>query len=143
MTDLVSQLVGALEECLDDSRSVLADMEQKYGTNYRQDRLEFHRQVIAAAEAALTAAKAGGWLPIETAPKDGSLFLCWVQAVRYGETDEGQQYQQDASEVDFCRWCVCDESPNGGYFDNMAGQIADLQHVTAWQPLPNPPKDPS
>ena len=68
MTDLVSQLVGALGECLDDSRSVLADMEQKYGANYRQDRLEFHRQVIAAAEAALTAAKAGGWVAVQNKP---------------------------------------------------------------------------
>jgi Protein of unknown function (DUF551) len=79
------------------------------------------------------------WRDIETAPKDGSLFLCWVAAVRYGETDEGQQYQQDASQVDFCQWRNCDESPNGGYFDACCGQIADVQHVTHWMPLPDAP----
>ena len=79
------------------------------------------------------------WLPIESAPKDGALFLCWVSAVRFGETDEGQQYQQDASQVDFCSWRVCDESPTGGYFDACCGQIADLQHITHWMPLPPPP----
>ena len=123
MTDLVQKLVGALEE-------LLHECEQGIATSPHA-RIE--------ARAALSEAKAGGWQSMESAPRDGSMFLCWVEAVRYGETDEGQQYQQDASEVDFCRWCACDESPNGGYFDNMAGQIADLQHVTKWQPLPAPP----
>lgn len=80
------------------------------------------------------------WRPIETAPKDGTLFLCWVRAVKFGEDDDGRQFESDASEVDFCRWRSCDETPNGGYFDNMAGQIADLQHVTHWMPLPPAPK---
>lgn len=132
MTDLVSQLVGALE----DMRGKVIELCQTYGNPLPHGSLE-------RTDAALTAAKAGGWQDISTAPRDGSMFLCWVQAVRYGETDEGQQYQQDASEVDFCRWCACDESPNGGYFDNMAGQIADLQYVTKWQPLPTPPKEQS
>lgn len=81
------------------------------------------------------------WQPIETAPKDGRMFLCWVSAVRYGETDEGQQYQCDVSQVDFCEW------RNGppdfadlGYFDPFCGQIADAQAVTHWMPLPEPPK---
>lgn len=64
MTDLVQKLVVALEECLDDSHQVLAQMEQMYGMNYRQDRLESQRQVIAAAEAALSEAKAGGWVAV-------------------------------------------------------------------------------
>jgi len=123
MTDLVQKLVGALEE-------LLHECEQGIATSPHA-RIE--------ARAAISEAKAGGWQDMESAPRDGSMFLCWVEAVRYGETDEGQQYQQDASEVDFCRWRACDESPNGGYFDNMAGQIADLQHVTKWQPLPAPP----
>lgn len=81
------------------------------------------------------------WQPIETAPKDGSLFLCWVYAVRYGETDEGRQYQQDVSQVDFCSWR---EGPSGlrdhGYFDPCCGQIADHQDVTHWMPLPASPR---
>lgn len=127
MTDLVQKLVGALEGCI-------AAIERT--AHYT----EVERFAAAeTARAAISEAKAGGWQNMESAPRDGSMFLCWVEAVRYGETDEGQQYQQDASDVDFCRWRACDESPNGGYFDNMAGQIADLQHVTKWQPLPAPP----
>ena len=121
MTDLVSQLVGALEECLDDSRSVLADMEQKYGTNYRQDRLEFHRQVIAAAEAALTAAKAGGWLPIETAPKDGTRILVWRKHAT--------------------RPLIARRQKDFEWFEDEDG--VHLYNLIYWQPLPNPPKDPA
>lgn len=82
------------------------------------------------------------WQPIETAPKDGSLFLCWVSAVRYGETDEGQPYQQDASQVDFCSWRNGPRDlPDHGYFDPCCGQIGDSQDVTHWMPLPPPPKE--
>ncbi len=78
------------------------------------------------------------WQPISTAPKDGSMFLCWVSAVRY----EGQQYQRDASQVDFCSWRNGPpDLPGHGYFDPYCGQIADLQNVTHWMPLPPPPKD--
>ena len=76
------------------------------------------------------------WLPIETAPKDGSVFLCWVTAERYGETDEGQQYSQDASQADFGWWRPGDEA---GYFDCGCGQIGDRQHISHWMPLPPPP----
>ncbi len=58
---------------------------------------------ITRLRAAL-AAQVPQWLPIESAPRDGTLFLCWVSAVRSGETDEGQPYQQVASQVDFCSW---------------------------------------
>lgn len=80
------------------------------------------------------------WQPIETAPKDGTMFLCWVLAVRYRETDDGQQYQQDASQVDFCMWRI-HEDLNDGWFDPFCGQIGDSQDVTHWMPLPAPPKD--
>ena len=81
------------------------------------------------------------WRTIESAPKDGSLFLCWVSAVRYGETDEGQQYQEDASQVDFCSWRDGpSDLPGNGYFDPCCGQIADSQDVTHWMPLPQPPE---
>lgn len=90
------------------------------------------------ARAALAAPP--GWQPIETAPKDGGLFLCWVSAVRYGETDEGQQYQQDASQVDVCSWRDGpSDLPGHGYFDPCCGQIADSQDVTHWMPLPAAP----
>ena len=88
----------------------------------------------------LGVAAASQWRPIETAPKDGSLFLCWVAAVRYGETDEGQPYEQDASQVDFCSWSDGpSDLPGHGYFDPCCGRIGDSQGVTHWMPLPSAP----
>ena len=95
---------------------------------------------IAELERELEAVrKDAGWRPIETAPKDGTLFLCWVSAVRYGETDEGQPYQQDVSQADFCNWCTQADIPDCGWFDPCCGQIGDSQAVTHWMPLPLPP----
>lgn len=79
------------------------------------------------------------WQPIETAPRDGSTFLCWVSAVLYGETDEGQQYQEDVSQADFCQWQSFEEAPDGGWFEPCCGQIGDSQGVTHWMPLPAAP----
>lgn len=120
MSDLVQKLVGALQDCLDDSHQVLAQMEQMYGMNYRQDRLEAQRKTIADAEAALSAAKDGGWQPIETAPKDTMVLVAseffgpadWRIKVGYFFTDEN-------------KWVVFGASWT----------------PTKWQPLPNPPKE--
>ena len=78
----------------------------------------------------------GEWLPIETAPKDGKLFLGWVRAVRYGEDDAGQPFEHDVSDHDFCRWR---EMETGGFYENMMGQIGDAQDITHWMPLPAAP----
>lgn len=67
------------------------------------------------------------------------MFLCWVAAVSYGETDEGRQYQIDVSQVDFCQWQNHSDTPNGGWFEPCCGQIGDGQDVTHWMPLPEPP----
>lgn len=82
------------------------------------------------------------WQPIETAPKDGSMFLCWVSAVRYGEADDGQPYEQDVSQVDFCSWRDGPpDMPEYGFFDPYCCQIGDSQAVTHWMPLPPAPKE--
>lgn len=116
MTDLVAQLVGALEDCLDDSHQVLAQMEQMYGTNYRQDRLEAQRKTIADAEAALSAAKDGGWQDIGTAP-EGTMILCANMNAREARD-----------------WCFVAWMADG----KVCGHRMDKP--THWQPLPNPPK---
>lgn len=77
------------------------------------------------------------WMPIDSAPKDGTLFLCWVDAIRHGEADDGSTYQADVSECDFGQWR---NSEHGGYFDNMMGPIGDGQIITHWIPLPVAPK---
>lgn len=82
MTDLVAQLVGALQDCLDDSHQVLAQIEQMYGMNYRQDRLEAQRKTIADAEAALSAAKDGGWVAVPVEPTPQMTWAATVTADR-------------------------------------------------------------
>ena len=97
-------------------------------------------RAIEAAILAKLADKLMLWRPIETAPKDGTMFLCWVEAVRYGETDEGQQFQQDVSQCDECWWRPDFQGvPDSGYFDNACGQVGDSQAVTHWMPLPPAP----
>jgi hypothetical protein len=81
------------------------------------------------------------WQPIETAPKDGSMFLCWVWAIRQGEDDDGNPYEQDVSQVDFCSWRSQPDLGDVGWFDPYCGQIGEAQDVTHWMPLPPPPKE--
>ena len=89
-------------------------------------------------EAALTAAPAAdGWMPIAEAPKDGTLFLCWVSAERWSQEDgEGSGRSADTSEVDFGQWRHFE---TGGAFVNMMDQIGDMQDITHWMPLPAAP----
>lgn len=124
-----------------------AHVEDLYGGSkaYTQECIGKANKARSELMRALTAAPAApkqDWRPIETAPKDGSEFLCWVSAVRYGETDEGQQYQQDVSQASFCNWRTQPGIPDCGWFDPCCGQIADQQAVTHWLPLPSAPAAP-
>ena len=102
---------------------------------YKEDRDRIAAELTEAADAL----EAGPWMPIETAPKDGTMFLCWVSAVRYGETDEGQRYQEEVSQIDFCQWRTQADIPDCGWFEPFCGQIGDEQDVTLWAPLPVAP----
>jgi hypothetical protein len=62
------------------------------------------------------------------------MFLGWVNAVQYGESDEGRQFEADVSDHDFCQW-----RDHGGYFENMMGRVGDASHITHWMPLPAAP----
>jgi hypothetical protein len=76
------------------------------------------------------------WLPIESAPKDGTMFLCWVRSVLRKESDDGDVVEVDNSSMDFCEWRHFD---TGGFFEPLAGPWGDWQEVTHWMPLPPPP----
>lgn len=91
------------------------------------------RKLIAPIIAALTPQ----WQPIESAPKDGSMFLCWVSAVRFGTRDDGSLAEEDCSEADFGYWMTVRD---GGVFHNVQGEIGDQSSITHWQPLPAPPE---
>lgn len=97
--------------------------------------------ILAAASVlrGLSVAQGQGWLPIESAPRDGSMVLCWVQAVRFGEDDDGRHYETDVSECDFGAW---HNDEHGGYFLAFASPRADIENPTYWQPLPAAPAQP-
>ena len=72
---------------------------------------------LDAARAALSEAKAGGWQPIETAPKDGTRFIAWR---KYSTLPLIARYWKDF-----------------GWFEDEDG--LHLHNLTHWQPLPAPP----
>lgn len=130
MTDLVSQLVGALEE-------LLHECEQGIATSPHA-RIE--------ARAALTAAKAGGWLPIETAPKDGTVVILGraeddASVVTTGHWQEAEEDGVDymGADAGFVDEHYQEFKP-GRSFGSPSYRYAQTQ-PTAWQPLPNPPKE--
>lgn len=103
MTDLVQKLVGALENFTEGCSTSI--------------------DAYAVARAALSEAKAGGWQPIETAPRDGTRFIAWR---KYSTRPLIARYWKDF-----------------GWFEDEDG--LHLYNLTHWQPLPAPPaqKDPT
>lgn len=83
-------------------------------------------------------AEAEGWRTMDSAPKDGSLFVCWIDTFIYRETDDGGGEQVDASTADLCEWRASDD---GGYFDAMAGPHGDGDWITHWRPIAAPTRE--
>lgn len=74
---------------------------------------------------------AGGWQPIETAPKDGSRFLA-------AEWD-GQGWI-----IGPCLWCKTPHVPLYGFhFTEGDPENWEIANPSAWQPLPAPPSLPN
>lgn len=137
MTDLVSQLVGALEGLM-----ALEENHQRYPGD------EDVCKEVQDARAALTAAKAGGWLPIETAPKDGTVVILGraeddASVVTTGHWQEAEEDGVDymGADAGFVDEHYQEFKP-GRSFGSPSYRYAPTQ-PTAWQPLPNPPKEQS
>jgi hypothetical protein len=85
-------------------------------------------RAVAERSAARSEPSTAGWLPISTAPKDGSLFLAACPYL-YKQTEE--------------RWDVhairIDENYDPPQLDDDCYQGWDLDAYTHWQPLPPAP----
>lgn len=97
---------------------------------------EYHHWEAQAAWEAWQAAIASMWLPIETAPKDGSMFIVWFAAVRFEEDEDGKLQEHDASTADFAAWRADPE--HGGYVDCFGAPHGDCGGPTHWQPITPP-----
>jgi hypothetical protein len=79
---------------------------------------------------------AGGWQPIETAPKDGERFLAYCE-LRYCEEDEnGRVLKSDVKE----KFQVVAYWAFGGFVEfPFRGSVPQNLTFLKWQPLPEPP----
>lgn len=91
--------------------------------------------------ASVAAQPQGVWLPIESAPRDGTMFLCWVDAVRYGEDDDGRAFETDVSAMDFCEWRGMGDGD--GFWMPYASPHGDGELVTHWMPITRPTPPPA
>lgn len=73
-----------------------------------------------------------GWMPIDTAPKDGSQFLAtgWDNNV----VESNRHYA--------CAWWLEERKQFIEGSDDALDDAQTLSYLTHWQPLPNPPAQP-
>lgn len=91
--------------------------------------------IASAAIVALDAKEAGGWQPIESAPKDGEAVLLYKpDERRVGEYIIAGYFGEWPGDGE-C-WIACAGKPLG-YFSEW--QQAPQGYPTHWQPLPAPP----
>lgn len=76
---------------------------------------------------------ANGWMPIETAPRDGTEVLVMVFDHRPPEQRICVAFFAQADDGS-ARWAL---------MNTMTGWLALTQPVTHWQPLPKPPVEPA
>lgn len=78
------------------------------------------------------------WQPIETAPKDESLFFGYIDAEKYVENDDGV-ICTDESCVEICWWQKLEH--DDGYYDcgmlPLTGNVRG--EITYWMPIPAAP----
>ena len=88
---------------------------------------------IAAYIAAQRERAAGGWQPIETAPRDGTFFLAISAGV---DRRTGRPWQPAITAINTDGDFVPDD-----FHEDYFTVCANEWHVTHWMPLPTPPKE--
>jgi hypothetical protein len=83
-----------------------------------------HIEEARAAVNAYIAEAGDGWMPIETAPKDGTLFLI-------------ERPDYDSSSISIAFWHTGQNVP--GFVHKATGQAVDARYYTLYRPLPAPP----
>ena len=97
---------------------------------YGDNRSTVRPEAIKRAITAYLAAAGGGWRPIESAPKDGTRILGWMQFKdAYGKMNTGESlvvtYVEAPDKADYVWWTL------DGYYHRDA--------FCFWHPLPAPP----
>lgn len=83
---------------------------------------------VEAAVAENVGVKPAGWLPIETAPKDGTRVLLFMR-------------RRDESAIDIGHWLVWSANmKRAGHKDGWVHYV--VGQPTHWMPLPPPPANP-
>lgn len=125
MTDLVSQLVGALELC---QRA----LQSQWSPYMRAGEKE--AAAMKAAATALSEAKAGGWVsPYDSVPQPDQPVLVW-----------SRQTWETAPSLKLDTWAMQREAPlsfSSATIETGYGwdDHENFESVIAWQPLPAPP----
>lgn len=84
-------------------------------------------------------ADANGWLPIESAPKDGTHFIAWcIDTVDEYHEDEETPRRRGVREEYACVAYSIDWLGGIVQFP-WTGSIVRNREYTRWQPLPKPP----
>lgn len=80
------------------------------------------------------------WLPIESAPKDGTAILIWQPShARYDDKRNGGAYDDNRYAIGYWR---TDQDPDRSKW-MWGNRNSGYVRPTHWQPLPSPPPEAS
>lgn len=110
------------------------EVNMRHFANCSPDRITTLLDELDRLKARVAEMEAGGWQPIETAPKDGTIIHVWADGYLWPETVKWERYDlEDADEIgEDGYWTFAEE-----LLQNVTDDCgADLW--THWQPLPAP-----
>lgn len=86
-------------------------------------------------------ARAKGWRPIETAPKDQTVLLWWRPRAdpKYPVPDDAASALSNNRYAEACVIGQVSSHEPGTWWNGQTGKSQDLWHVTHWMPLPKRP----